>query len=165
MIQIPLQPSFIPKHLNAQIPPPPHSVTATSTLKPIHISTMNAPLTPHPTSFPPTVDATILYSLSLLKLSNLDAINDLIKLKSNRTVVIEKSTLSLRINYLRNSRSDSAWSKRAVREELERNLARETVNLIADMDEGCVAVLRKVCRVKFLGDESERLVLIIVFFS
>ena len=104
---------------------------------------MSVPRTPHPTPFPPEVEATIFYYLSL-KLSNLDAIKDLIALKNDGTTV-HYSTLCSHTEHVRQVINDRAspWSKQAVRNELEKSISRDTLNHIADMDEKCVAVLRK----------------------
>ena len=104
---------------------------------------MNVPLTPHPIPFPPRVEATIFYYLSL-KLSNIGAINDLVALKNNGTMV-EESRLSSQMDHLQKvlNNRDSPWSKQAVRKELERYVTRDILNYIADIDEDCVAMLRK----------------------
>ena len=104
---------------------------------------MNVPLTPHPVPFPPAVEATIIYCVSL-NLSNVDAINDVVALKNNETRV-EESRLSSHTDHLQrilNNRA-SPWSKHAVRKEIERYVTRDTLNYIAEMNEECVAMLRK----------------------
>ena len=104
---------------------------------------MNVPLTPHPGPFPPAVEATIIYCVSL-NLSNVDAINDLVALK-NKGTTVEESKLSSHLDHLQkvlNNRA-SPWSKHAVRKEIERYVTRDTLNYIVDMDEECVEILRK----------------------
>ena len=105
---------------------------------------MNVPHTPHPRSFSPKVDATIFLYLSL-NLSNLHAIKELIALK-NPGSIVDSSRLATRMEYLGKILDDpgSNWCKKTVREELEKSITRDAVNHIADMDENCVEMLRKV---------------------
>ena len=118
------------------------------------------PRTPHPLPFPPQVEATIFYSVAGLELSdnNLNAINDLVRLK-NGGIEVEGSKMASRVEYLAQKKVGGydcggdglRLSKEDVRGELERLVPSDGVDYIVDVDGECKAVLAKVCKSRRCG--------------
>lgn len=102
---------------------------------------VKVPLTPHPGHIPPAVEATIIFCIAV-KILDVHAINDLIRLKSD-AVTVEYPRLVAHVEYLRNVLTDEPAQLAAVKG-LEAYIPCLMLDYIIDLDEACVAVLRNV---------------------